>query len=1647
MRSHFRLFYLIVLLACAFAGSARAAVTITVSPSAFTLTHGQSLQITATVTGTTAPITWTKSGIGALQASGNVALYTAPASVFQVTPITIKATVQGVSDTCVITLQPTVDISISPTSVTLNSTQSQQFRATVTGTTNTAVNWSITPSDAGAITSDGLYTPPANITSRQSVTVKVVSVADPTQVATATVTLVSNIAVTVNPSSANLTDGQTQQFTATVFGTTTSDVTWSLSPAVGTISATGLYTAPSPVPAKITVTVKATSVADPGVSDTATINLSPPAVSITIAPTSVSLTNSQTQQFVATVTGHPNTAVTWSISPPVGTIAPDGLYTAPSTIPVAQKVTVTATSAADPTKSASATVSLSQLIEIGGGAPSATLTQMFRDAYNRGAFSSLAALPPLALVARWGSGGLIQLFQDAAKTGARFALVANTTAPVPSGSSGVFQVLSDVYTYYNSLGVNTVGYPTMDTATCQSSDGNPCTYQIFSNNYALFVYKSPLLGGTSFYVRNNLYLKWIALGGLSGLGAPVDGEVSVTSSLGGTATRQIYQNGVGFTMTSGAMNGKTYAVGPAINTVYTAQGGYLGSLGFPVSDEIAFADGHSQQTFQGGTVVYTSGSEPQILIPVKSIILNGVQGLTTLSMNYGDSLQLTATTIANNGLEVTGRIVTWVTSNNRVISIQASGAAATLRAVGGGTANITVLCEGQISPTITIQVAAVCCQVGEGAPNTTVQQAFQDAVTRNRLNVALPAPTAVKQIGGGYTQYLQSAGDGSTTRYLLAKSNQSATAYVVSGNLLAAYEQLGGPGGSLGYPTSDATAGGRQLFENGALAGDPVKAVSGVILTKWAQLGYETGAAGAPAGDPSNFLTFMATAGLAQSFRNGVIYGATNVARTGQAYLVSGVILNRYMALGSASGVLGMPLSDEFASDGARRQNFEGGYIDYAPGDTAAQEHVADRSPAVNALPDPVIAGSRVNLSVSGFAPGSRVRVSVSGQPDFEVTAPTGAYVWEVYVPPSAASGAVTVHAADTSGSDAADGSYTIKSVAEARASMIKLQGDGQSGYPGAQLPQPLRVVVRDDAGDPVIGVAVMFEASPGAQIVSAATATDQNGEAQAIVRLPLAESVALFNVRSPDAIGTTFGAIATASSFTNFPKLMQTGDAPVGNGTATIAQKGALLAASAAILRYYQSRGDLPSPNGLADPNTLNTYLKNLCAADSVGNQVCDGFLANGGDQVVNLWRLGQFVGGAADISVEKTDQVSIRDLVAQGAPVLIALSLTADGVPAGGHFVVGTGVAADGSILIHDPNPTFARASLSDYLAGFSAASHAWQATVTGAFRVVPGTPAPTRFLVASVSQPPALMQNLTMTVASVAGACGKAVDITDAAVTGGAIPGGAPPVSRFLACDGGQSIYQLSVGAAQPYRVTVTDFSSGGSVQVLSGSSSAIYKVTRPAVNLVVAPQDLTLSANAVVNAASLTNAIAPGGAIAIFGSGFTDGTGTFIDFDGTSARLLHATPFRLDVQIPESVAPGTHLMQVRSPWGTASRAVNIIETAPAIYSINVPPQPAVINPDGKVNSPTTPVARGDIVTIYATGLGTTTETADSSVVTHPVAATVNGVELPVLFAGLASNYPGVYVVNVRIPVSMPPGLNLALAISQGSTVSNTVSLSVR
>lgn len=63
-----------------------------------------------------------------------------------------------------------INVSVSPENVTLGPSQQQQFRAIITGTSNTAVSWSISP-NFGAITQAGLYTAPTSIAAAPIVTV------------------------------------------------------------------------------------------------------------------------------------------------------------------------------------------------------------------------------------------------------------------------------------------------------------------------------------------------------------------------------------------------------------------------------------------------------------------------------------------------------------------------------------------------------------------------------------------------------------------------------------------------------------------------------------------------------------------------------------------------------------------------------------------------------------------------------------------------------------------------------------------------------------------------------------------------------------------------------------------------------------------------------------------------------------------------------------------------------------------------------------------------------------------------------------------------------------------------------------------------------------------------------------------------------------------------------------------------------------------------------------------------------------------------------------------------------------------------------------------------------------------------------------
>jgi hypothetical protein len=420
-----------------------ALVSIAVTPNNPTLALNATQQFTATGTYTdgstqnltSTGVTWSAGGVvggnstvGTITASG---FYTAPAAVPNPPQVTITATSTSNSS---ITGNSTISISqiavtISPTTAQVEINQTQQFTGTVTGTSNTSINWSAGGtvggnSTMGTISSSGLYTAPASIPSPAQVTITATSAADGVTSASATVTVVPLISVTISPSTSQyISINASAQFSATVTGTSNTAVTWSVggvaggNTIIGTINSSGLYTAPPVQINPATLDITATSVADSTKSASVMITLEPPkGTFVNLSPVAAWVQTGQTSQFLDSVVGTSNGAVTWSVNgvvggnPTVGTITTGGLYTAPSSVPSPAQVTVTATSVANTSKSATGTITIGStpfsatpLIDFG-----LTPGQLYLNQFNGYLYNGSNTAPSVQVAAGQAAASLVQ---------------------------------------------------------------------------------------------------------------------------------------------------------------------------------------------------------------------------------------------------------------------------------------------------------------------------------------------------------------------------------------------------------------------------------------------------------------------------------------------------------------------------------------------------------------------------------------------------------------------------------------------------------------------------------------------------------------------------------------------------------------------------------------------------------------------------------------------------------------------------------------------------------------------------------------------------------------------------------------------------------------------------------------------------------------------------------------------------------------------------------------------------------------------------------------------------------------------------------------------------------------------------------------
>jgi len=191
---------------------------------------------------------------------------------------------------------------------------SRHADAQVNGTSNTGVIWSLN-GIAGGNTAFGEicavgsipcqmvtnttapqveYLAPGTIPSPNPVSATAVSAADSTKSASAQITVLNHVLVSVQPGSITLSPLAVQGFTASVLGTGNQYVVWqvqgvacSTAGICGTINASGTYTAPSAAPTPDAIQVVAISSDDTSQSGIANVTISPGANILTLHPSSV----------------------------------------------------------------------------------------------------------------------------------------------------------------------------------------------------------------------------------------------------------------------------------------------------------------------------------------------------------------------------------------------------------------------------------------------------------------------------------------------------------------------------------------------------------------------------------------------------------------------------------------------------------------------------------------------------------------------------------------------------------------------------------------------------------------------------------------------------------------------------------------------------------------------------------------------------------------------------------------------------------------------------------------------------------------------------------------------------------------------------------------------------------------------------------------------------------------------------------------------------------------------------------------------------------------------------------------------------------------------------------------------------------------
>lgn len=170
----------------------------------------------------------------------------------------------------------------------------------------------------------------------------------------------------------------------------------------------------------------------------------------------------------------------------------------------------------------------------------------------------------------------------------------------------------------------------------------------------------------------------------------------------------------------------------------------------------------------------------------------------------------------------------------------------------------------------------------------------------------------------------------------------------------------------------------------------------------------------------------------------------------------------------------------------------------------------------------------------------------------------------------------------------------------------------------------------------------------------------------------------------------------------------------------------------------------------------------------------------------------------------------------------------------------------------------------------------------------------------------------------------------------------------------------------------------------------------------------------------------------------------GTGVTVLIDNVAIPVLFVSPNQINFLIPANIRTGRRPLRVALNGKTGPEVdIQIADNSPGLFPMD-DQRVIATRPDGSLLTPDAPAFSGEILVLYAAGLGLTQPSftgltlpniAASITARRDFALLLNDEAIPddhILYAGVTPGFAGLYQVNFRVPDTAPPDPEIRLRL---------------